>query len=320
MTTARRFGAAVLIFVVVAAILGACSGDDTSSVGGSAEAVTPPVMEEEQPESNGFGGSSDNEVAYGAARTVRDADTMSSQVAQVESGSVTGTATKVAVEPPGSGPDVIKTADVELELERDGLQNAVRDAIATAGRFGGFVLSTSTEGQGAGSGTVIIRVPAERFEAALSALEGLGKVESESVSGQDVSQEFVDLEARVRNLEAQETVLLRLMDRAQTITGTIRVQNELSGIQLEIERLTGRIRYLRDQADTSTISLHMFETGAVIDKPKAGVLGKAFDRAMELALGVLSAIIVGTGLLIPLALIALVGYLVLRALRPRVSA
>ena len=314
MSLVRRLGAMAVTFVLAAGVLGACSADDIESTsasegGGGAAAIEAEVEQLGAPAKDAY-------TAYGAA-----------DVAQTSTGSVarstasrSGEAADIDIAAPEAGPDVIKTADLELEIERDGLQQAVREAVSTAGRFGGFVLSTTTEGQGAGSGSVVIRVPAERFEAALAALEGLGKVESETVSGQDVSQEFVDLEARVRNLKAQETVLLRLMERAQTVTDTIRVQNELSGIQLEIERLTGRIRFLRDQADTSTISLHLYEAGAAPgETPKAGVLAKAFDRAVNLALGVVSTVIVGTGLLIPLLFLALLAYLVLRALRPRVS-
>lgn len=318
MNKVGRFGVGAMIFVVLAGVFGACSKDS-----GDAEAVSDTaggsVAEYEAPAAKAAGragGADTGSMAYGVPTRQQ---ALPNEPGGVSTSSNGGTAADIDLAAPEAGPDVIKTADLELELERDGLQKAVRDSISVAARFGGFVLSTSTEGEGAGSGTVVIRVPAESFEDALTALEGLGNVESETVSGRDVSQEFVDLEARVRNLKAQETVLLRLMNQAQTVTDTIRVQNELSGIQLEIERLTGRIRYLRDQADTSTISLHLFETGAVVDKPKGGTLAKAFERAVDLALGVVSAVIVGTGVLIPLLALALVGYLILRALRPRVS-
>ena len=65
---------------------------------------------------------------------------------------------------------------------------------------------------------------------------GGAKVRSESVSGQEVGQEFVDLAARERNLHAQERVLLRLMNRAISVTDTIRVENELSQVQGQIEQ------------------------------------------------------------------------------------
>lgn len=236
-------------------------------------------------------------------------------VADTGGGSVMGAIAQV----PEVRANVIKTADVTIEVPVDSVDDAVRDGIAAAGRYGGFVLSTTMEGSKRGSARVVVRVPAEHFEQAMTELEGLGKVTEEVVTGRDVGAEFVDLEARIRNLEAQETVMLRLMERSQSVSDTIKVQRELQGIQLEIERLTGRLRYLKDQADLSTISLSFYEKGAVTTAPKVGMLGRAWDRAIDLALGVVAAIIVSTGVLVPLTLIVFAAYLLLRLVRPKFS-
>ncbi len=98
------------------------------------------------------------------------------------------------------------------------------------------------------------------------------------------------------------------------------MQHELQSIQLEIERLKGRLRFLRNQAAMSTISVGLFEAGAPPSgAPKLGMLGRAWERAMSVALGVVSAVIVGTGAIVPVALLLALAYLVLRALRPRMS-
>ena len=90
-------------------------------------------------------------------------------------------------------------------------------------------------------------------------------------------------------------------------------------MQLEIERLTGRLRYLNDQADMSTISVSFFESGAAPGKPTLGVLQRAWERAVDVSLAVVSAVIVGTGFVVPIGLLLAVAYLVLRALRPRLG-
>jgi hypothetical protein len=159
-------------------------------------------------------------------------------------------------------------------------------------------------------------VPARSFERALAEIEGLGRVESENVTGQDVTQEFVDLEARLRNFRSQEAVLLRLMDKANTVTDTIRVQGELQGVQLEIERLTGQLRYLEDQTSLATLTVSLAEAGAVGPKP-AGALQRAWEQALENSLGVVAAVIVGAGVVIPIALLVLIALLIIRQLRPR---
>ena len=163
---------------------------------------------------------------------------------------------------PTVGPSVIKTGYLKLTVPEDGFTEATQDAVALAGRFSGFVLSTSIEGQDSRSGTLVIRVPSDRFEEFVNEVKDLGDVRSESISGQDVTQEFVDLEARLRNLRAQEAVLLRLFDKASTVAATIRVQSELGRVQLESEQLQGRLRYLEDQTSLATLSITVAEKGA----------------------------------------------------------
>ena len=311
MARISRTAGYLVIFVVLSALVGACGGSDDMAA--TAEGGTDMAPAEETLEQRVYSGKAvavtDAEVAYGAANQTRTGDDDSGS-----GGGLAGTIT----EAPAVGPSVIKTADVRLEVDRDGLEDAVRDSIAAAGRFGGFVVSTSMQDDRSGSATVVVRVPADSFERALTELEDLGKVESELVSGRDVGQEFIDLSSRIRNLEAQEVVLLRLMDRSQSVLDTIRVQRELQPVQLEIERLTGRLRYLRDQTDMSTISVSLFETGAAATAPR-GTIAKAWVRAMDLALGMVSAAIVGTGVVVPVALLLVLGYLVFRAMRPRLS-
>jgi hypothetical protein len=103
------------------------------------------------------------------------------------------------------------------------------------------------------------------------------------------------------------------------VSDSIRVQRELGGVQLDIERLTGRLRYLEDQAEMSTISISFLEVGAAPGKPKLGVLQRAWERALNLSLAVVSAVIVGTGFVVPVGLLLALAYLLLRAFRPRLS-
>lgn len=303
----------LVLCVVATGVLGACAGDD----GDTAATVTGNEAAQEMPAGRAGG----HRAAY---RTSADSGSSGSGTAtgggtDSSLGDGGSTVMGAVAEVPESRPNVIKTAEVSIEVPADSLDEAVRDGIAAAGRYGGFVLSTSMESSRRDSATVVVRVPAEHFERAMTELEGLGKVTNEIISGRDVGQEFVDLEARIRNLEAQETVMLRLMERAQSVSATIKVQRELQGIQLEIERLTGRLRYLKDQADMSTISLSFFEEGAVTSSPKVGMLHRAWNQAIDLALGVVAAIIVGTGIVVPLGLILVAGYLLLRLIRPRFS-
>lgn len=216
---------------------------------------------------------------------------------------------------PGVGPSVIKTAEIALEIERGEFKAALQQATAVASAEGGFVLSSGVEGREARRGSIVVRIPSDRFEAALASLRDLGSVERERVSGEDVGQEFVDLEARLRNLRAQEAVLLRLMNEAQTVTDTIRVQKELTGIQLEVEQIRGRLRYLHDQASFGTISVSMAEAG-VVAPGEPGIIAQAWERAVEGFLAVIGGLITALGVLVPIAVLALLGWVVIRRRLP----
>ena len=206
---------------------------------------------------------------------------------------------------PAVGPTVIKTADVEVEVEADGFAAAMPQVTQLAVKHGGFVVSSTRHGEEARSGIVTFRIPADRFEAALDEIRSIGHVTEETVGGQDVGQEFVDLEARLRNLQAQETVLLRLFDDAASVADTIRIQNELSGVQLDVEQIEGRLRYLRDQTSLATITVALAEEGVSAPGRFAGAFGDAIDGL----LAILAGLVVFLGYALPLTLLGLLLWL-----------
>jgi hypothetical protein len=178
-----------------------------------------------------------------------------------------------------------------------------------AGAYGGFVESSSSQGVKHRSGSLTIRVPAASFEDALHDLRGVGTVQRQSITGRDVTSQFVDIDARLRNYEAQEKVLLRLLSRATTIEGTLKVQRTLSDVQLLIEELTGERRVLSNRAELSTIEVELFEAGAPpvvqtqtlgIEKPK---LSEALTRAEAVFLGLVYGIVVALAVMVPLTLV-----------------
>lgn len=283
-----RWGA--LILVVMSALVGvACSGggDDEGEAGGAGGQGPRGVQRESD-------GERSDDVPSGAAQR--------------------------GMELPAIGPSVIKTADLRIDVPDEGFHDGFQGVIDIARRHGGFVLSSETTGDESRRGTLTIRVPAQTFETALRQLGELGDVGHSSVSGEDVSQEFIDLQARVRNLRAQETVLLRLMERAESIADTIRVQNELTEIQLEIERLRGRLRYLEDRTSLSTITVRITELGAAATEPSdAGTLQRAWQVARDTTGAIVSGLLIGGAALAPIAVVLLLVFLLVRWVRPRMG-
>ena len=133
----------------------------------------------------------------------------------------------------------------------------------------------------------------------------------------DVSQQFVDLAARLDNLRSQERALRRLMERTQTVSDTIRVQGVLQGVELQMEEIQGRLIYLRNRTALSTISIDVHEAGARPAPPAhASAIWKAGGRALRAATAVVTGVIVGAGFVVPVAILTLLAVLIGRLAAP----
>ena len=220
---------------------------------------------------------------------------------------------------PSIGDSVVKDAELRLEVPTGDFDDAVQQIEAVAPRYGGFVLSTSLDDAAAKRGRIVLRVPSEDFERAVGDLKDVGDVLGEEISGRDVSQEFIDLEARIRHLQAQEAVFLDLMDSATSISQTITVQNQLSGLQLDIERLQGRLNFLEDRTALGTISIEVSEKGAPAPSDP-NVFASAWNRAVDVLEGIgATLILVVVGFVLPLGVLTLIGVFIFRQLKPRLT-
>jgi len=160
--------------------------------------------------------------------------------------------------PPAIERKVVRNADITLAV-KDVLK-AVDQVTQLAQRLGGWVVSSSVTGQQEEQprATVTLRVPEKRFYEALSELRHLGDwVVSEAISSQDVTEEYIDLEARLRNLEETEKQLRRLLEKADTVKDVLEVYRELSNTRGEIERIRGRMQYLEGVSAESRIIVRL---------------------------------------------------------------
>lgn len=155
---------------------------------------------------------------------------------------------------------VIKRGNLSL-LVKETLK-AVEEATKMTGDLGGFILSSriwySDEKKEQMQGEVVLKVPSDKFSEVLEKLKGLAiKVVSESTTGQDVTEEYVDLESQLKNLEATEEQLREIMKRSGTVTEILQVQRELTRIRDQIERTQGRMKYLQESAAMATITVYI---------------------------------------------------------------
>ncbi|MBI4336881.1 MAG: DUF4349 domain-containing protein [Chloroflexi bacterium] len=153
---------------------------------------------------------------------------------------------------------VVRTVNM-MAIIQD-VPRAVEDISAMVGQMGGFVVSTSLRGQEEQDtiASISFRVPSEKAEEALARVRGMAsRVPAEQNSGQDVTEEYVDLKARLDNLEASEKQLRGVMDRAQTVEDILKVQAQLTQVRGDIESFKARTLYLERTSATVLINVEL---------------------------------------------------------------
>ena len=155
---------------------------------------------------------------------------------------------------------IVKTGSITLEV---GNITDVMDKVAEmADELNGYVVSSYKYEYKRGiSGRITIRVPFEKFEEAFARLRQLAvSVPYETTTAKDVTEDYVDLEAQLSNLQATEAQYLVLMEKAANVEEMLMVQRELSKVRGEIEQIEGRMQYLEQTSETSLIEVDLQET------------------------------------------------------------
>lgn len=214
---------------------------------------------------------------------------------------------------------IIRNADIQIEC---GVPTEVQQKVeAIAQSYGGFVVESqqSMSDERAATRdivTITMRVPAEKFAAAIEDVRKTGdRVISETIKGQDVTEEFIDVEARLKAKKALEEQFMEIMKRANTVGEALDVQRQLGDVRAEIEKIEGRKRFLENQASLSTIKIRL-QTPAALAHSSSGfgyrlmeALATGFDFALSFVLGIVTLLIA----LIPFLLfICLPLYLLIR--------
>jgi hypothetical protein len=206
---------------------------------------------------------------------------------------------------------IIRNASLDIVV-RD-TEDAVDQVDALAEELGGFVIESNLNEYQQGMRAYLrLRVPAESLDTALERIRDLAmEVRRENVSGQDVTEEYVDLQSRMRHLEATEERLLTFMAEAEDTEAALEVYDRLQTIQADIEQVKGRMQYLEESAAMATITLDI--TPSELAQPiqvggwhPRGTLRNAFESLVRVFQFLVDAVIVIVVLVAPiLAVIAL---------------
>ncbi|MCU0862979.1 MAG: DUF4349 domain-containing protein [Planctomycetes bacterium] len=153
--------------------------------------------------------------------------------------------------PPAAQRLLIQKGEVKVEVARP--DDVAREFQAKVQAWGGFLQQQS-------GGSLVLRLPVAKFEEAFAAAKALGRVLAEARSADDVTEEFMDLGIRLDNARKSRDRLLEILQKAEKIEDILRVETELRRLTEEIERMEGRIKFLRDQVAMATLRVTLQAT------------------------------------------------------------
>lgn len=162
---------------------------------------------------------------------------------------------------------IIYTGTIEMEVED--FDEASFEVRTIAKAYGGFISDSNiyTTPAGKKRGYITLRIPQADFQDVIDGVSALGTVETLNTQSQDVTLEYTDLNSRLVNLEKQEERLLDLLDRADNITDILTIEKELGRIRGEIEHIQGRLNYLENKIDMSTLTIILHEPQPIETEP-----------------------------------------------------
>jgi uncharacterized protein YeeX (DUF496 family) len=201
---------------------------------------------------------------------------------------------------------LIKNATIQIEVEKGSFEKVFFQVASLAEQNKGYVSNSQSYSDADGnmtSGQITIRVDKANFDAVLNKIKAMGKVQNVNITVSDVTQEYVDNESRLKNLDSQRTSLINLMEKSATVKDSIEIQRELSNVEGQIEIIKGRQNYLDNLIAYSTIDITLAEPQAITESNQGGFIG-AIKRGAIGALTVIRVIATGLVAISPLLVIA----------------
>ncbi len=197
---------------------------------------------------------------------------------------------------------IVRTGQASIEV--DSLSASMTELRRIVQRVGGFVADASVQSgrNQVPSATLQVKVPSARFDELTEGLEPLGRLQFVNIGAQDVSEEFVDLTARVENGRRLEDRLVELLrTRTGKLQDVLTVERELARVREEIERMEGRLRFLKTSAQLSTLSVNLYEPPPLVaSHPGRNLIGEAFKTAWRNFVGLTASVIASLGFVGPI--------------------
>ncbi len=215
----------------------ACSNDSESG-----EAAADYEVSEEKAESSDFSNSAEND------RAGEESD------GEFQESDSTKTAENI-------NRKIIYTAKLDIVVKN--YQDTLNHIQTKVADYGGYIVESNmskSEGDDTTNGYITVRIPQEEFREFIQLVEdGSSNVLESSISGQDVTEEYVDLESRLKSKRVVEERLLSFMEKAEKTEDLLTISNDLASVQEEIEEIMGRMKYLDNRAELATVTIHIQE-------------------------------------------------------------
>ena len=269
-----------LLFLAIMLVLSACSASDEMSESKNSYDEDMGDME------------STNEIATEEAETVMSDSSQtgdSDDSAEVSTEGAVVETTRM----------IIHQASLSVNVkELDKAQANIEQKVA---HYGGYIVESNVykEDDQTSSGKMVVRIPEKHFEKFLADAEGqAAKVLERNVTGQDVTEQYVDLQSRVKSKRAVEERLLAFMSKAQKTEDLLKISADLAKVQEEIEVMVGKMKYLENQTSFSTVELLMYENKVVVPEIESKELNTWEKTKKQLATSTNSLLATGSALIV----------------------
>lgn len=214
-----------------------------------------------------------------------------------------------------------------MSMEVDSYDDSEVKIKGIVNNFNGYLTNSTSKlnADGKKQGSITIRVASDKFDGLIAELSKVGKVMNQNISGKDVTEEYMDAEARLKTQRELESRLLKLLqEKTARLTDVVEVEQKLANVRENIEKTEGRMRYLKDQASFSTLTVSIYEPSMLTTSTGGGFfyeLGEAVKKGLSGFTSVLAGIITVVIALLPLIVLVLViVYFVLRYFKKRKAA
>ena len=233
-----------IVITLVSALLFACSSDGS--------------YDESTTETTDTGARSQADMDFEASQEYETEESMNNSVSRDDQDGSTASEEV----PEESDPDRKIIYNANLDVEVKNYQDAVSHLEQEINAKNGYVVSSDSYQieEEIREGTITARIPQEYFQAFLDIVEqGDMKITHKSISGEDVTEQYIDLESRLKSKKVVEERLLEFMDNAEKTEDLLNISNDLADVQEEIERITGQLNYIKNKSDLATVTIHIRE-------------------------------------------------------------